>query len=57
MIAIAGLDEDNSNLTILSNTIDGTLADETDEDNSNLTILSNTSTAHFLTSLMKIIQI
>ena len=34
-------DEDNSNLTILSNYTDDEYASYVDEDNSNLTILSN----------------
>mgnify|MGYP001023970885 CR=1 FL=1 len=35
------IDEDNSNLTILSNEREKALSNFSDEDNSNLTILSN----------------
>ena len=41
LLALIALDEDNSNLTILSNPDGVVIVAETDEDNSNLTILSN----------------
>ena len=50
-------DEDNSNLTILSNRIDRFKRLGKDEDNSNLTILSNRVMKKCNIYLMKIIQI
>ena len=56
MLGVA-CDEDNSNLTILSNLNNNEVLLSLDEDNSNLTILSNRLEESSTISMMKIIQI